>query len=125
MFITLLLTAAVSYAQPQLNKSNIDEVIGAMPSLSIATLMGGEDNIRRFESEVENLWGKAEDGELRWIHRQDDSKDWYFVTPQKRSSFKGSVTFAAVGSVELWNPESGALHSLRDREPRHRLRPKS
>mgnify|MGYP002511943858 CR=1 FL=1 len=29
-FITLLLTAAVSYAQPQLNKSNIDEVIGAM-----------------------------------------------------------------------------------------------
>lgn len=87
--------------------------------------MGGEDNIRHFESEVENLWGKAEDGELRWIHRQDDSKDWYFVTPQKRSSFKGSVTFAAVGSVELWNPESGALHSLRDREPRHRLRPKS
>ena len=101
--------------------------------------MGGEDNIRRFESEVENLWGKAEDGELikigkgfllreadiekalmefeimpdvigdvRWIHRQDNSKDWYFVTPQKRSSFKGSVTFAAVGSVELWNPESGA-----------------
>ena len=55
MFITLLLTAAVSYAQPQLNKSNIDEVIGAMPPLSIATLMGGEDNIRRFESEVENL----------------------------------------------------------------------
>ena len=26
-FITLLLTAAVSYAQPQLNKSNIDEVL--------------------------------------------------------------------------------------------------
>lgn len=67
MFITLLLTAAVSYAQPQLNKSNIDEVIAAMPPLSIATLMGGEDNIRRFESEIENLWGKAEDGELRWV----------------------------------------------------------
>ena len=29
-FITLLLTAAVSYAQPQLNKNNIDEVVGAM-----------------------------------------------------------------------------------------------
>ena len=26
-FITLLLTAAVSYAQPQLNKNNIDEVV--------------------------------------------------------------------------------------------------
>lgn len=118
--------------------------VAAMPPLSIATLMGGEDNIRRFESEVENLWGKAEDGELikigkgfllreadiekalmefdimpdvigdvRWIHRQDNSKDWYFVTPQKRSSFKGSVTFAAVGSVELWNPVTGETEPVK------------
>ena len=50
MFITLLLTAAVSYAQSQLNKSNIDEVIGAMPPLSIATLMAA-----RITSDALNL----------------------------------------------------------------------
>lgn len=118
--------------------------VAAMPPKSIATLIGGEDNIRRFESEVENLWGNAKDGELikigkgfllreadiekaliefdiepdvigdvRWIHRQDNSKDWYFVTPQKRSSFKGSVAFAAVGSVELWNPVTGETEPVK------------
>lgn len=118
--------------------------VAAMPPHSIATLTGGEDNIRRFETEVEKLWGKAEDGELikigkghllldvdiekalkafdiepdvmgdvRWIHRQDNSKDWYFVTPQKRSSFKGAVTFAAAGSVELWNPVTGETEPVK------------
>ena len=118
--------------------------VAAMPPHSIATLTGGEDNIRRFETEVEKLWGRAEDGELikigkghllldvdiekvlkafdiepdvmgdvRWIHRQDNSKDWYFVTPQKRSSFKGTVTFAAAGSVELWNPVTGETEPIK------------
>ena len=118
--------------------------VAAMPPKSIATLIGGENNIRRFESEVDKLWGQAGDGELvkigkgsllldtdienalnsfeikpdvtgdiRWIHRQDSNKDWYFVTPLKSSSFRGSVTFAATGSVELWNPVTGETEPLK------------
>ena len=117
--------------------------VAAQPPKSIATLIGGENNIRRFESEVDKLWGQAGDGELvkigkgcllldtdienalnsfeikpdvtgdvRWIHRQDSNKDWYFVTPLKSSSFRGSVTFAATGSVELWNPVTGETSAL-------------
>ena len=118
--------------------------VAAMPPKSIATLIGGENNIRRFESEVDKLWGQAGDGELvkigkgcllldtdienalnsfeiksdvtgdvRWIHRQDSNKDWYFVTPLKSSSFRGSVTFAVTGSVELWNPVTGETEPLK------------
>ena len=118
--------------------------VAAMPPHSIATLMGGEDNVMRFESEVEKLWGKVNDGglvqigkgyllrdtdidkalktfdiepdvmgDVRWLHRQDGNKDWYFVTPKKRSSFKGHVTFAAAGSVELWNPVTGETQPIK------------
>ena len=52
-------------------------------------------------------------GDVRWIHRQDSNKDWYFVTPLKSSSFRGSVTFAATGSVELWNPVTGETEPLK------------
>ena len=46
-------------------------------------------------------------GDVRWIHRQVKGADWYFVTPQKLSSFKGSVAFAAEGAVEIWDPVTG------------------
>lgn len=118
--------------------------VAAMPPHSIATLMGGDDNIRRFESEVEKLWGKVNNGglvkigkgyllcdtdiekalkafdiepdvkgDVRWIHRQGGNKDWYFVTPQKRSSFNGHVTFAATGSVEQWDPVTGEAQPIK------------
>ena len=118
--------------------------VAAMPPHSIATLMGGDDNIRRFESEVEKLWGKVSNGglvkigkgyllcdtdiekalkafdiepdvkgDVRWIHRQGGNKDWYFVSPQKRSSFNGHVTFAATGSVEQWDPVTGEAQPIK------------
>lgn len=51
-------------------------------------------------------------GDVRWIHRQTKSKDWYFVTPVKSSSFKGKVAFNAEGVAELWNPVTGEMTPL-------------
>ena len=118
--------------------------VAAMPPKSIATLIGGEDNVKRFDAEVAKLWGNVASGEVvkmgkgsllcdvdidkalntfgiepdmkgdvRWLHRQSESKDWYFVTPLKSSSFKGSIDFAAVGAVELWNPVTGETEALK------------
>ena len=117
--------------------------VAAMPPKSIATLIGGEDNVKRFETEVEGLWGNVKKGEMaaigkgsllcdvdidralkafgiepdmkgdvRWLHRQDESKDWYFVTPMKMDSFCGSVDFPVSGAVELWNPVTGETTAL-------------
>jgi hypothetical protein len=46
-------------------------------------------------------------GDVRWLHRRTEGADWYFVTPQKQTSFKGDVRFHATGRVELWNPVTG------------------
>lgn len=117
--------------------------VAALPPKSIATLIGGEDNVKRFETEVEGLWGNVKNGEMaaigkgsllcdvdidralkafviepdmkgdvRWLHRQDESKDWYFVTPMKIDSFCGSVDFPVSGAVELWNPVTGETTAL-------------
>jgi hypothetical protein len=45
--------------------------------------------------------------DVRWLHRQVKGADWYFVTPLKKSSFRGSVAFAAEGSVEIWDAVTG------------------
>jgi hypothetical protein len=48
-------------------------------------------------------------GNIRWLHRRTEGADWYFVTPEKESSFKGDVKFHATGRVELWNPTTGEM----------------
>ena len=48
-------------------------------------------------------------GNIRWLHRRTEGADWYFVTPEKESSFKGDVKFHAMGRVELWNPTTGEM----------------
>ena len=52
-------------------------------------------------------------GDVRWIHRQSRSKDWYFITPLKSSSFKGSVAIKGKGAVELWDPISGEVRPIK------------
>ena len=51
-------------------------------------------------------------GDVRWLHRQVKGADWYFVTPQKQSAFKGTVSFHAQGAAELWNPVTGEIKPL-------------
>ena len=51
-------------------------------------------------------------GDVRWMHRQIEGADWYFVTPEKQQSFQGKVTFRAEGGAELWNPVTGDITPL-------------
>ena len=54
-------------------------------------------------------------GRVRWIQREDTDRVWYFITPEKQSSFNGSVSLKAEGCVELWNPVSGEVKPLKAR----------
>jgi hypothetical protein len=51
-------------------------------------------------------------GNIRWLHRKTEGADWYFVTPEKESSFKGEVKFKATGRAELWNPTTGEMEAV-------------
>ena len=51
-------------------------------------------------------------GDVRWMHRNVKGADWYFVTPEKLSSFSGEVEFLAKGAAELWNPVTGETTPL-------------
>ena len=51
-------------------------------------------------------------GEVRWLHRQAEGADWYFVTPMKQQAFSGKVTFRAAGAAEWWNPVTGEFAPL-------------
>lgn len=46
-------------------------------------------------------------GDVRWIHRQTEGADWYFITPNQGETFDGEVSFRATGTVEVWNPITG------------------
>lgn len=62
-----------------------------------------------------DVFGISQDvkGDVRWIHRQEGGKDWYFVTPLKSSEFEGSVSFAAEGKVELWDAVTGDARPMK------------
>lgn len=52
-------------------------------------------------------------GDIRWIHRQTDVADWYFVTPRKDKKFNGIVSFLVKGDAELWNPLTGKATQIK------------
>ena len=51
-------------------------------------------------------------GNVRWLHRQIEGADWYFITPKKQQAFHGKITFQAEGAAELWNPITGEVKPL-------------
>ena len=51
-------------------------------------------------------------GDVRWIHRNVEGADIYFVTPQLEHSFDGQVLFRAKGNVEIWDPITGSHSSV-------------
>ena len=51
-------------------------------------------------------------GDVRWLHRQVEGADWYFVTPEQGVAFDGEVKFHALGNVEIWDPVTGESRSV-------------
>lgn len=51
-------------------------------------------------------------GDVRWLHRQVEGADWYFVTPEQGVVFDGEVKFHALGNVEIWDPVTGESRSV-------------
>ncbi len=51
-------------------------------------------------------------GDVRWIQRESADKVWYFITPQKQSSFNGKISLKVEGRVELWDAVSGEVRSM-------------
>ena len=47
-----------------------------------------------------------------WAHRRTNGADWYFVCTPIGQAFQGTLTFHAVGSVELWDPVTGESRVL-------------
>jgi hypothetical protein len=50
---------------------------------------------------------------LKWIHRQTECADLYFVANTKPESMERKCTFRIKGkTAELWNPETGEVYTL-------------
>ena len=47
--------------------------------------------------------------DLRWLHRQTDESDIYFLSTFPDKGYKGKVSFRSVGGVEIWDPLLGEI----------------
>jgi hypothetical protein len=50
-------------------------------------------------------------GNALWLHRKTDGADWYYVCAPRGSGFNGTLNFRNSGSVEIWDPLTGAVSS--------------
>ena len=51
-------------------------------------------------------WRKGE-RPIEWLHRRDETADWYFVSPNGMDAYSGEVTFRMEGDVTVWDPVTG------------------
>lgn len=56
------------------------------------------------------------DGGALWTHRQVKGADWYFISAPKDKGFNGELSFRTNGSVELWDPVTGAVKPIFSRK---------
>ena len=47
--------------------------------------------------------------DLRWLHRQTNESDIYFLSTFPEKGFKGVVDFRSKGDVEIWDPLTGEI----------------
>ena len=100
-------------AQVRFDK-NVEAIWGKAESGSITTIGKGRLLSGVTIEEAIGLLGLKPDvqGDVRWIHRQVEGADWYFVTPPKQQAFKGKVSFRAEGAAELWDAVTGEITPL-------------
>ena len=100
-------------AQARFDKC-VEAIWGKAESGSITTIGKGRLLSGVTIEEAIGLLGLKPDvqGDVRWIHRQVEGADWYFVTPPKQQAFKGMVSFRAEGAAELWDAVTGEITPL-------------
>jgi len=47
---------------------------------------------------------------IDWLHRRDETADWYFVAANGMDAYTGEVTFRMEGNVTVWNPVTGTSY---------------
>jgi len=50
--------------------------------------------------------------ELRWLHRNTDESDIYFLSAMPENGYKGVISFRSKGNAEIWDPVTGEVFSL-------------
>ena len=62
------------------------------------------------------LFNLSNTSKLRWLHRQTNESDIYFLSASQDSGYKGVVSFRSKGYVEIWDPLSGKTEAMKFRE---------
>ncbi len=57
----------------------------------------------------------AQSPDLRWLHRQTNGADIYFLSMPPEKGYRGTVLFREMGNVELWDPLSGNIAAVSSR----------
>lgn len=47
--------------------------------------------------------------DLRWLHRQSEGEEIYFLSAYPERGFKGEISFRGVGEAEVWDPLTGGI----------------
>ena len=57
---------------------------------------------------------RSEQDDVRYGHRKDDQRDYYFVSNRTGQSLKTVCEFRALGKPEIWIPETGETRPLKN-----------
>jgi hypothetical protein len=55
---------------------------------------------------------KAADGNLAYIHKVIDRRDFYFIANSSRTDYDLDITLRGKHTLELWNPHTGAIEPI-------------
>lgn len=53
--------------------------------------------------------------DVRWLHRNADGSDFYFLSTPEGKGYKGTVSFRSKGNAEIWDPLTGEARGVASR----------